>query len=233
MRFRVQIVGIIVLLLTLCSRQAFCYDVNPEKGREKRIGKIVKLLNKENVYQYYITSNAASEEKTAYAIIIERYEFLSFKLIVYKVNHKTGKTKEIYRDDTFPFLVLRVIPISKGFITITRAGAGRRFKYFAYIENKGKMKSYFIANCDILEMAYYRGYNGMPHLFASELYCRPLSDEEKVEFYITDIFEWNEKSQAYKKVKTLKYDKKLKPKDRFKFKKGKTPFFSPLALFLR
>ncbi len=194
----------IVFLLTICFQQAHCYNVNPEKGRKTRIEKIVKSLKKENVYQYYFATSPDESEETAYAIIIERYDFLSFKLIVYKVNNKTGKTNEVFRENHFPYLILRVIPIPKGFITISRAGMGRRFQYFAYTEKDNKLKQFVLGHYDILELAYYEGYDTMPHLFASEYGGEPYkTNQDKIGFMYTHIFEWDKKNKSYKYLKKL------------------------------
>lgn len=236
-----MIIIIILYLLPFYANKAYCSEDKNALKKEQKIKSILKEAVKENLYQYFVIPDIVDRKDSGYAIIIERDGFIHSKITVYKVNNQTGKIREIFKDDDYRYVMLRIMPIPKGFITTSRAGMGRFFKFFAYIEDKNRMKSTFLGHYDFVELAYYRGYNAMPHLFATEVAFAPQNnsppdkDWERSGFYFvsTDVYEWDKKDNDYKLVKTIKYGKETKFEDRFKkFKKEKIPIFTPHSLFL-
>ncbi|MCE1245852.1 MAG: hypothetical protein LWY06_04325, partial [Firmicutes bacterium] len=83
-----------------------------------------------------------------------------------------------------------------------------------------------------MELAYFGGYQGMPHLFCTECprYIPQTGLEEKnsiLDDVYTEVFEWNAKKSTYVHLKTIKYKNRDQYNKRFIIKGNKIPYFTP------
>jgi hypothetical protein len=206
-----------------------------EKNNEILIVNFIKQQKNQKVFRINILSNDAhnnlNNEYLSYIFTFKKLGAVESNMSIYKANLKTGKVELKYRERLFPFVLIRITPIEKGFLVVYHQGIGRSFGFLIFSENnKGKMEIAFAGMYDFLELAYFRGFNGMPHLFGTSCNQRLPNKgkiDEKTYFQFTDVFEWNNNENKYIKIITIKYGEKILFKDRFNIIDGETPFFTP------
>jgi hypothetical protein len=184
--------------------------------------------------QIFVISGRTSANKDAvcntYIITMQKLRFMVWRFSIYGWKNNTWRLKLLYHEPKYNVVLLNIIPISKGFITENRSGMGRQKLYLLFRERNGQMNLVFQKWYDSVEAAYFKNYDGMPHLFGTQYNYPPGSckENDKRNLYsFTDVYEWNNEKFGYEKIKTIRYDKKLRFKDRFNIKKGEPPVIDP------
>lgn len=169
-------------------------------------------------------------DKTDYYIVALKNTGMGpvhWALDVYTFSQDKEILKKIYHENIYIPMGIKPIPI--GFMLMQHTGMGRKLKYTIYYVSEEKTIIAFSDCYDLVEFAYFPGYDQMPHLFCTEFSEFPVAgkDYSKIAAY-TDVFEFDNKQRKYNKIKHIGYKKKGLFKDRFNIKKGLSPAFSPI-----